>query len=159
MRRLLFLLAPRWLALHAVVLASAVTMVLLGRWQWHVAHVRHGDVQNYAYAFQWWAFTVFALLMWLRVLRDAVPRTLAAPAATGEGPAAEVAIPEATGPEATGPEATVSEPAASEPQTVAYRRYVMPRARPDTDDPELGAYNDYLANLNRNSHDQHREDA
>ncbi len=154
MRRLLFLLAPRWLALHAVVLAAAVTMVLLGRWQWHVAHVRHGDVQNYAYAFQWWAFTVFALLMWLRVLRDAIPRTIAAPAETGETPAAEAAMPEAAA-----PEAAPREPAASQPQAVAYRRYVMPRVRPDGDDSELGAYNDYLADLNRNSRDQHREDA
>ena len=64
-------LAPRWLALHVVVLAAGVTMVLLGRWQWHVAHVRHGDIQNYAYAFQWWAFTGFALAMWVRVMRDA----------------------------------------------------------------------------------------
>src|SRR4029450_5696222 len=48
MRRALFLLAPRWLALHVLVVAAGVTMVLLGRWQWHVAHVHHGAVQNYA---------------------------------------------------------------------------------------------------------------
>jgi DNA-binding transcriptional regulator of glucitol operon len=64
-------LAPRWLALHAAVLAAGVAMVLLGRWQWHVAHARHGAIQNYAYAFQWWAFTAFALAMWIRVMRDA----------------------------------------------------------------------------------------
>jgi DNA-binding transcriptional regulator of glucitol operon len=129
MRRVVFLLAPRWLALHVVVLAAAVTMVLLGRWQWHVAHVRHGAVQNYAYAFQWWAFTGFALLMWLRVMRDAIPRRIAA-------------ADQAT-------DATTAEPAASENPGVAYRRYVMPQHQPENSDPELSAYNAYLADLAR----------
>jgi DNA-binding transcriptional regulator of glucitol operon len=69
-RRFRFALAPRWIALHALVLGACVVMVLLGRWQWHVAHVHHGDIRNYAYAFQWWAFAGFALFMWLRALRD-----------------------------------------------------------------------------------------
>lgn len=64
------LLRPQWLALHVFVVAAAITMVWLGHWQWLVAHRRHGDIQNYAYAFQWWAFTGFAFLMWWRVVRD-----------------------------------------------------------------------------------------
>ncbi len=122
MRRALFLLAPRWLALHVLVVAAAVAMVLLGRWQWHVAHVHHGSVQNYAYAFQWWAFTAFAIFMWLRVMRDAVHRRAVEPV-------------------------TPPEPARAEQQSVAYRRYVMPRNRPEHTDPELTAYNAYLAEL------------
>jgi DNA-binding transcriptional regulator of glucitol operon len=124
MRRALFLLAPRWLALHVLVVAAGVTMVLLGRWQWHVAHVHHGAVQNYAYAFQWWAFTAFAVFMWLRVMRDAVGRR-----ATDTEP-----MPRA-------------EPPRTEQKPVPYRRYVMPRERPQTTDPELAAYNAYLAEL------------
>jgi hypothetical protein len=142
MRRVLFLLAPRWLALHVLVVAACVTMVLLGRWQWHVAHVHHGSVQNYAYAFQWWAFTGFALLMWLRVVRDAIPRRLQVRSAdepTGE-----------SGPDETpASRPTNGEPAASEANGVAYRRYVMPRTQPETADPELNAYNAYLADLDR----------
>ena len=72
-RRFGFLFGPRWLALHVVVVAACVTMVLLGRWQWHVAHVHHGSIQNYSYAFQWWAFTAFAVFMWLRLVHDAIP--------------------------------------------------------------------------------------
>jgi DNA-binding transcriptional regulator of glucitol operon len=118
MRRTLVLLAPRWLALHVVVIAACVTMVLLGRWQWHVAHVHHGSVQNYAYAFQWWAFTLFAAFMWGRVMRDALRRR----------------------PVEHTPARVTSAP-------VTYRRYVMRTDRPDTTDPELAAYNAYLAEL------------
>ena len=126
MRRVLFLLAPRWLALHVLVIAAGVTMVLLGRWQWHVAHVHHGSVQNYAYAFQWWVFTAFAVFMWVRVVRDALRR---------RGGDLEPITESAPGP--------------TEPESVAYRRYVMPRNRPDATDPELAAYNAYLAELGR----------
>jgi DNA-binding transcriptional regulator of glucitol operon len=56
--------------LHLFVIAVCVTMVWLGHWQWTAAHRHHGDIRNYAYAFQWWAFTGFALLMWWRVVRD-----------------------------------------------------------------------------------------
>lgn len=145
MRRVVFLLAPRWLALHIAVAAAGITMVLLGRWQWRVAHVHHGSVQNYAYAFQWWAFTAFAVVMWLRVMRDGVRRRadLARDASVG----------------ATG--VAVAEPAAHPAQPVAYRRYVMPTSssvRPQVDDPELNAYNAYLAELAERGDATGRED-
>jgi DNA-binding transcriptional regulator of glucitol operon len=127
MRRALMLLAPRWLALHVVVIAACVTMALLGRWQWHVAHIHHGSVQNYAYAFQWWAFALFAVFMWGRVMRDALRRQ------TVERP----------------PPPNVA------PTPVTYRRYVMRTNPPDTSDPELAAYNAYLADLADRSKDEH----
>ena len=126
MRRARVLLAPRWLALHVVVIAACVTMVLLGRWQWRVAHVHHGSVQNYAYAFQWWAFTLFALFMWVRVMRDALNRQPVKPP-----------------------------PARITPTHVTYRRYVMHTDRPDITDPELAAYNAYLAELADRTKDEH----
>src|SRR5919204_217617 len=123
LRRFRFAFRPRWIALHALVLAACVVMVLLGRWQWHVAHVHHGDLRNYAYAFQWWAFTGFALFMWLRLLRDRAT---------------------------TQPYADV--PAPLQPP-VAYRRYVMPQqsttTEPTATDPERARYNAYLRDLAR----------
>lgn len=119
-RRFRFAFAPRWIALHVLVLAACVVMVLLGRWQWHVAHVHHGDVRNYAYAFQWWAFTGFALFMWLRVLHDVSTPDVPAPT-----------------------------PAQSEPP-MAYRRYVMPQhstSTPVATDGEHARYNAYLRDL------------
>jgi hypothetical protein len=121
--RFRFALAPRWIALHLLVIFAGVVMVLLGRWQWHVAHVHHGDVRNYAYAFQWWAFTAFALLMWVRILRDTSQPVRPAPDVV---------------------------PPTQEP--VAYRRYVMPQQStsvPVAGDAEHDGYNAYLQSLAR----------
>lgn len=115
-------LRPKWLALHAFVVLSTVVMVRLGIWQWHVGGIRHGDLRNYAYAAQWWAFVGFAALLWVRVLRDA-----------------RRALPTAVG-------VAASSVPAGEP--VAYPRYAMPQsAQIVVDDPELVAYNNYLASL------------
>jgi len=72
--RALRLLHPKWLPLHLFTIAACVAMVLLGRWQWRVAHQHHGDIRYYAYAFQWWAFTAFALVMWSRIVFDYLRR-------------------------------------------------------------------------------------
>ena len=124
-----FTARPSWLFGHLVVIALAITMVLLGRWQWHVAHVRHGDVQNYAYAFQWWIFVLFGIGMWARIMHD-----------------------HAMGKAATAPGDVTSGLVHSEPKpAVAYRRYVMPQtasAATPVGDDVLGDYNAYLAGLN-----------
>ncbi len=64
------LLHPKWLLLHVVVIAVCCAMVWLGRWQWHAAIRHHGELRNYAYALQWWAFVIFTLVMWVRVVGD-----------------------------------------------------------------------------------------
>jgi DNA-binding transcriptional regulator of glucitol operon len=64
------LLHPKWWVLHVFTVAAMIAMLYLGRWQWHVAHRHHGDIRYYAYAFQWWAFSFFAAMMWLRIVLD-----------------------------------------------------------------------------------------
>ena len=66
----LTLLRPSWLLLHAVTLAVCAAMIWLGHWQWRAAVRNQGDLRNYAYALQWWAFVGFTVLMWFRVVRD-----------------------------------------------------------------------------------------
>lgn len=109
--------------LHLLVIASCITMVLLGRWQWTAAHRHHGDVRNYAYAFQWWAFTGFALLMWWRVVQDYL-----APAQDG---------------------LTEEETVPAEVEASQYVAYVVPPPQSDDDDPERASFNAYLADLAR----------
>jgi DNA-binding transcriptional regulator of glucitol operon len=66
----LTLLRPSWLLLHALTLAACAAMIWLGLWQWRAAVRHHGDLRNYAYAVQWWAFVGFTVLMWFRVVGD-----------------------------------------------------------------------------------------
>ena len=112
MRRLL---APKWLAWHALTVVVAVVFVRLGLWPWHRA-VQTGSPQNMGYALQWPVFALFAVGVWWRVCRDAVrPPADATPAKPARRPAPA--------------------PAPAVPVT-------------DEEDPELAAYNRYLARLN-----------
>jgi DNA-binding transcriptional regulator of glucitol operon len=109
------LLAPKWLAWHALTIAVAVVFFRLGLWQWHRA-VATNSPQNMGYALQWPVFALFAIAIWWRVARDAVrPPPDAAPRKPARRPAPE--------------------PAPAVPVT-------------DEEDPELAAYNRYLAELN-----------
>ena len=140
----LFLLRPRWLAVHAFVVAASVAMVELGRWQWHVAAQRHNDIRNYAYAVQWWLFVAFTVLFWARVIRDA---RRAGPGTPGVGVEASArAVSANTAPAGADADQTVT-------ATPQYRAYAMPQsAAIVVDDPELAAYNAYLSAFAQPAH-------
>ncbi|MDQ1743764.1 MAG: hypothetical protein QOE23_2103 [Pseudonocardiales bacterium] len=122
----LTLLRPKWLLLHVFAVAACAAMVWLGNWQWHAAVRHHGDLRNYAYALQWWAFVGFTLLMWFRVVTDHLRvRRAGAVDAEPAGP--------------TGPAVA---PASR------YRGYTPPPSSPAVEtDPERRRLNDYLAQL------------
>lgn len=140
LRRLRKATSPGWLALHLLTVALVVTMVLLGRWQLDVSDSKHFNLQNFGYALQWWAFSAFTLVLWFRLVRDG--GLIREGDMGGGGEPADPSSPEATG-------ATSASSAGTEPEPVQYRRYVMPNPAEATrsDDPTLGAYNDYLARL------------
>ena len=125
LRRFSFALRPGWVLFHLLVIAVAVTMILLGRWQLHVSEHKHFSIQNFGYAIQWWLFTAFAVFFWGRILRDAARRRAGAASPTSQD----------------------IQPAPEADEPVAYRRYVMPTAPQESDDPVRTAYNDYLARL------------
>jgi DNA-binding transcriptional regulator of glucitol operon len=126
-------LAPKWLAAHVFVLAAAVTMVFLGRWQLNVSESKHFSLQNFGYALQWWAFSGFTVVMWIKILRDiarhdAEDEAAAAALAAGEEPPA---------------------PAVDETPR-AYRSYSMPQstaAPHEAGDSVHADYNAYLTRL------------
>jgi DNA-binding transcriptional regulator of glucitol operon len=113
-------LAPKWLAWHALALVVAVAFVRLGLWQWHRA-VATRSPQNMGYALQWPAFALFAIAMWWRVVRDAVRPPGDRPTRRAHPPRRSHRRP-------------LPEPAPTVPVT-------------DEEDPELAAYNRYLAEL------------
>jgi hypothetical protein len=106
------LLRPRWLLLHVLTVAACCAMIWLGRWQWHAAARHHGELRNYAYAFQWWAFTAFALVMWSRIVHDHLHPDGARWAPPPEPPAAYVGY--------TPP----PPPPADDPETVRFNDYL-----------------------------------
>ncbi len=123
------LLTPRWVLLHLGFVAAFATTLWLGWWQWERAHEAGGSFQNLGYALQWPVFGAFTLFFWYQVVRMR-------PQPSGEAAEAEA-------------------PAEADTRTDARgnrkRNPVPPPAPPvDADeDPELAAYNAYLADLNR----------
>ncbi len=119
------LLHPKWLLLHVFAVAACIAMVWLGQWQWRVAIRHHGDLRNYAYALQWWAFVGFTVLMWGRVVTDYLR--------SGRSDA----------------EGEPSDPAGPATADSRYRGYTLAPSSPAVEtDPERRRLNAYLAQLN-----------
>jgi DNA-binding transcriptional regulator of glucitol operon len=51
------------------VLIAVLVMLRLGLWQYHRSQSGSGGIQNYAYAFQWPCFAVFAIVLWVKTIR------------------------------------------------------------------------------------------
>jgi hypothetical protein len=117
-----FLFTPRWLGWHAFAVAAVLGMLWLGDWQFHRAEA--GNALSWAYTFEWPIFAIFAVVFWAKTILDEFKPTTAA----GSG-APPVELPAgASGPHTRGQDVT--------------------GGADDEDDPELAAYNAYLARLN-----------
>jgi hypothetical protein len=128
--RWFFLVSPRWLAWHAFAVVAAWGMLWLGDWQFHRAE--GGNPLSWAYTFEWPIFTIFGVIFWGKTIVDKW-REQTGPAAAQQGPALAVAS------RSTGP----ALPAGAHTPVLA---------DDEADhDPELAAYNAYLARLNSRS--------
>ncbi len=116
------LLSPSWLVRHALALGLVVAFVLLGRWQWHRAE--SGNSLSWAYTIEWPLFAAFVVFFWWKVLHYEI-----------HPPDDEAEI-----------EQTEPEPA-DVPDEVEEEDWAP--VFTEEDDPELAAYNRYLANLNK----------
>jgi hypothetical protein len=117
-----FLVSPKWLGWHVFVLLATAGMLALGNWQLHRAEA--GNPLSWAYTFEWPIFAVFAVVFWVKTIRD----ELHPPAAAGDAAAGVELPPSADRPAAGGDPAAAGAPASAE-------------------DEELAAYNAYLARL------------
>jgi hypothetical protein len=123
--RWLFLLSPRWLAWHAFAVAAAWGMLWLGDWQFHRAE--GGNALSWAYTFEWPIFVIFGVVFWAKTIVDRWREQGATPAPQPSPVVDDV----------------LDLPGA------AHVAAVVDTTREAADDPELAAYNAYLARLNR----------
>ena len=119
-----FLFTPRWLGWHLFVVVAFWGMLWLGDWQFHRAI--SGNGLSWAYTFEWPLFAGFVVVFWARTIRD------------------EFRL------RRTG----VVDQLEAEPQLPAGAGMIQGAAaaaavaQAEAEDPELGAYNAYLARLN-----------
>ena len=71
----------RWCVAHLVLIVAILVMLRLGQWQWDRANSRTGGLQNYAYALQWPLFAVFAIVVYVKTMREEGRRLSAGPGA------------------------------------------------------------------------------
>jgi hypothetical protein len=119
-----FLIRPRWLGWHLLMVVSFWGMLWLGDWQFHRALA--GNSLSWAYTFEWPLFAGFAVVFWAKTIRD------------------EFRIRRGEMPD---PKAVAAE--AEDLPVGAVRSVQGVGAAPGEDeDEELSAYNAYLARLN-----------
>jgi len=63
-----FLITPRWLGWHVLMVVSFWGMLWLGDWQLHRALAGNG--LSWAYTFEWPLFAGFAVVFWAKTIRD-----------------------------------------------------------------------------------------
>jgi hypothetical protein len=118
-----FLIKPRWLGWHLLMVVSFWGMLWLGDWQLHRA--LGGNGLSWAYTFEWPLFACFAVVFWARTIRDEF-RVRRGESLEAEGSRED--LPLQVG--------AVGSVQASTAESA------------DDEDEELSAYNAYLARLN-----------
>ena len=129
-----FMISPPWLAWHAFAVAAFWGMFWLGDWQLHRA--LSGNALSWAYTFEWPIFALMGAVFWAKTIRDEIR--------IRSGQVTSAAAPDLPDPPggATGPDRTTIAGSTS--------------GEIELYDPELAAYNAYLARLNRKAESRSR---
>jgi len=130
------LLSPTWLVGHVVVIALAVVFVRLGVWQFQRSRETNWNPQYLSYGLQWPVFAAFGVAMWIRIVRDAAH------------PERRLEREERAHRERRPGRRPAPTPAAGP---------APPNDAADAADPELAAYNRYLAHLDERTRPDRRE--
>ena len=135
-----FLIKPRWLGWHLLMVVSFWGMLWLGDWQFHRALAGNG--LSWAYTFEWPLFAVFAVVFWAKTIRDEFRIR------RGEMPDPRAAAAEA--------ERLPAGVTGTEQVSVVQSGAGQSGPGDGEEDEELSAYNAYLARLNAEVKDHGR---
>jgi hypothetical protein len=114
-----FLVSPKWLGWHLLMIVMVAGMLALGDWQ--LRRAESGNALSWAYTFEWPIFAGFAVVFWAKTIRD----EFRPPAPAEQAYSATVRLPGA--------------PVGASPEAAA--------DGDEDEDEELAAYNAYLARL------------
>jgi hypothetical protein len=143
--RWFFLITPRWLAWHAFAVFAAWGMLWLGDWQYHRA--LGGNALSWAYTFEWPIFTIFGVVFWAKTIIDEYRTPGGAATSSAATSAAATSSAATSGIPAAGQAVLGSDSLPAGAHTAATLDEEA------DDDPELAAYNAYLAKLSARSGD------
>jgi hypothetical protein len=113
-----------WLGLHAVAIVLVTTFLGFGWWQLQRAEA--GNMRSWGYTFEWPLFAVFVIVMWVKMMYDDLHDT-------GDG--------------GDGGDTAGGRPAGSGGEPRVPVHVAAQDIQNGEDDPELAAYNRYLARL------------
>ncbi|MDG4769522.1 hypothetical protein [Solwaraspora sp. WMMD792] len=130
---------PVWILRHLAAVALVVGFLALGWWQ--ISRAAAGNTLSWAYAVEWPVFAAFVVFIWVREIRQAHRAV----------PGPDNGTPDNGTPRNDTPVNAPSREAAFG-RPVRVRSAPGVTATPGPDDPELAAYNNYLAWLNANPH-------
>ena len=132
--RWFFLITPRWLAWHAFAVLAAWGMLWLGDWQFHRAE--GGNPLSWAYTFEWPIFTIFGVVFWAKTIID----EYRSPHGSANGSAAN-------GSAAANAGLAAAEVGLAGDSLPVRAHIAVAQDEQADEDPELAAYNAYLARL------------
>jgi len=124
------LLTRRWVLAHVLLVLAVAAFVALGRWQFDRAQSGRGTAASLAYSLEWWLFAGCAIWFWAREARAAVRAARQGTDAGTPGAVTLVSAPDGM--------------ANALPPGLRGRTAPPPV---EDEDPELAAYNRYLAEL------------
>jgi len=128
-----FLLQPKWLGWHVLMVVCFWGMLWLGDWQFHRA--MSGNALSWAYTFEWPLFAGFSVVFWAKTIRD------------------EFRIRRGEAPD---PGRFAAEAAGLPDGLVVGSVQAATAGQDADDDEELSAYNAYLTRLNDQVKDKSR---